>query len=215
MLAPCAPRTLVHSGSRLPDGSFRVVGFSLGAPVALRLAADHPDRVAELVLVSAAAPLASGNFLPDMAGAPVFRLARKSKAGLGALLAAQGMAARLAPDALLAALSKGTCEAERDWLARPGVTPALARSLRESYGPRRADSVRRLRDYARSTDPVPDIRAPVRILHGTEDTWTPPAMASALADALGAEVEWQDGLGHYTTLARTLPDLVAGATRRT
>ena len=59
-------------GAEPSSGKVRVVGFSLGAFSALRLAALKPQWVKELILISPAAPLETGEYLDRMAGAPVF-----------------------------------------------------------------------------------------------------------------------------------------------
>lgn len=53
-----------------------VIGFSIGAFIALQTCRYLPNGVRSLHLVSAAAPLEAGNFLPAMAGQQVFRLAK-------------------------------------------------------------------------------------------------------------------------------------------
>ena len=52
-----------------------VIGFSIGAFVALQTCRYMPDGVRSLHLVSAAAPLEAGDYLEAMAGKQVFRLA--------------------------------------------------------------------------------------------------------------------------------------------
>ena len=58
------------------DGSLRLVGFSMGTFIALNLAQRLGDRISRIDLVSSAAPLSTGDYLPAMAGAAVFRMAR-------------------------------------------------------------------------------------------------------------------------------------------
>ena len=52
-----------------------LIGFSLGVPPALAVAADLGEQVTGLHLISPAAPLQLGDFLDRMAGGPLFRLA--------------------------------------------------------------------------------------------------------------------------------------------
>ena len=66
--APLAQFDAATAGA--PDGSVHLVGFSIGAMVALRLAASRPDKVGKVTLISPAAPLNLGDFLPAMAGKP-------------------------------------------------------------------------------------------------------------------------------------------------
>ena len=55
------------------DSRFDIVGFSLGCHVALQVCAVLGAQVRSLHLVSAAAPLESGDYLGDMAGGVVFK----------------------------------------------------------------------------------------------------------------------------------------------
>ena len=64
--------------ARYPAGPIRLVGFSLGAFMAIEVALRIADREVRLDLVSPAAPLGLGDFLPDMAGGPVFGLAARN-----------------------------------------------------------------------------------------------------------------------------------------
>ncbi len=65
---------LVATGARVVVG-----GLSMGGGLALRLAADHPDDVAALVLVNPAVLLTD----PRMAAVPVLRYLQPSRPGIG------------------------------------------------------------------------------------------------------------------------------------
>ena len=93
------------------DGAVHLVGFSIGAMAAVRIAAAFPARVGKLTLISPAAPLELGDFLPDMAGLPVFKITMRSPFLLKGLVAVQGLFKRMAPNLLIRQLF-GTAEAE-------------------------------------------------------------------------------------------------------
>lgn len=189
--------------SDLPDRT-HLVGFSLGTMTALRLAALRPDRVASVTLVSAAAPLDLGDFLPRMAGAPVFRAALTSPAKLARMTAAQCHFARLVPGLMLRLLFAGTGKDERAHaLANPYLFADL---LRRTYGSGRAAYLAELAAYVGGwSDVLARVSAPVMLHHGSADRWSPPAMAEALARALpDAQVSHHNGLGHYGTLVHVL-----------
>jgi len=57
-----------------------VVGFSIGAFIALQTSRYMANGVESLHLVSAAAPLESGNYLAAMAGKQIFMLAKAAPA---------------------------------------------------------------------------------------------------------------------------------------
>ena len=86
------------------EGPVRLVGFSLGAYVALETASRLPDFPLQLDLVSAAAPLDTGPFIEQMAGRAVFTLARDRPRAFAALARIQGGMAAATPGWLRNAL---------------------------------------------------------------------------------------------------------------
>lgn len=180
-----------------------VAGFSIGAMAAIRLAADYPDLVSRLILVSPAAPLSLGDFLPDMAGRPVFGLATDHPARLHALTVFQGAMTRWFPDAVIALLFRTCGPAERALLKEPGFRAALVAGLDASFRRNRANYLAYLRAYVADwTHRLALVRCPVDIWHGTQDTWSPPQMSTALAESFGnsATLKLVEGAGHYSTL---------------
>jgi pimeloyl-ACP methyl ester carboxylesterase len=161
------------------------VGHSLGAQVALRLAADRPDRVAGLVLVDPVFPQA---LKPDRRwmrdAGPAFRLGASLVRGLNAM----GLRRRRLPELDLRALDEeartalGSPEAEAAFVRRYSSTLAdlrtfrVAHYLQESY-----EMFRPIPDLARLTMPalvilstgatfaaLPDMRALARRLPDVE-----------------------------------------------
>lgn len=192
----------------LPE-TFHLIGFSLGAMTALRLAALKPERIAEVTLISAAAPLDLGDFLSRMAGAPVFRAAMNAPERLARMTSLQAHFARLVPGLTLRLLFARTGPQERALaLAHPYLIAGL---LRRCYGPGRAAYLDELAAYVRPWSPeLARVTAPVTLHHGGADRWSPPDMAGALARALPeARVIPHDGLGHYGTLAAVLEEMAA------
>lgn len=189
-----------------PAGTVRLVGFSLGAAAALRVAARLDQQVARIDLVSAAAPLELGNFLPDMAGRPVFTLARDYPALFAAHARMQGGLARLAPAVLarllFASAQGGDCILRDDPAFRTGMINLLRTGhvAGEAY---RAEISAYVAPWSRELERVTQ---PVRLFHGAQDNWTPPEMAQALALALPdcAPPQIVPGLSHYSALAEFL-----------
>ena len=181
----------------------RMMAFSLGAHAAIQAAARHPHAVRELFLVSPAAPLQLGNFLPAMAGAPVFRTAQLGRAPLAALTIAQSLALRLAPNRLIDNMFVRTAPAERALLKEPAFRRAIATGLRSSLVAGRANYLDAVLHYVADWTPVLSrIQCPVTIVHGDADAWAPPAMTEALATHLSADtmVRMLPGEGHYGAL---------------
>lgn len=193
--------------ARFPDGPLKLVGFSLGAQAALRVAPLLGERVAAIDLVSPAAPLQLGEFLSGMAGAPVFRAALAGAVPFAALTFVQAQVARLAPARMAAALMAKAQGQDRALAADPRFVAALAQSLRHSLIDNRPAYCAEIRAYVSDwRADLSRVRQPVSIWQGSADDWTPPAMAEALAAALpgGAAVTMLEGLSHFSTLRHYL-----------
>jgi pimeloyl-ACP methyl ester carboxylesterase len=188
---------------KFPAGPLHLVGFSLGAAAALRVAPLLGERVSQIDLVSPAAPLQMGDFLDGMAGAPVFRAAIAGRPPFAALTFVQAQVVRIAPERMATALMAKAKGADRALAADPTFIAALAQSLRHSLLEQRDAYSAEIRAYV--TDWRADlarVQQTVAIWQGGEDDWTPPAMAQALADALPGrpKVTMQAGLSHFSTL---------------
>ncbi len=187
-----------------------LVGFSLGAFVALQLAARLGARVTRIDLIAAAAPLESGDYLAAMAGAPVFRAAQGSAWRFAALLRFQALLMRVAPGLMYRMIFAGAAGGDRALVGEPrfrdGIRAILAAALRAGAPGYR----RELFAYVAPWSAVlAEVTAPVTLWHGDADTWTPIAMADALAAALPnvAAVNRLAGLSHYSTLAHVLGEI--------
>lgn len=200
--------------ARLPDGPIRLVGFSLGAFVALEVALRIAGRDVRLDLVSPAAPLGLGDFLPDMAGGAVFGLAARSPGLFGLLTGVQGVLARAAPGLLFSQIFAGAAGADGALARDPGFQATIRRILAHGLA-RGAKGYRRevLGYVGWAPERLSGLTHPVALWQGEADTWTPPAMARALAAALpGAPMlRTFPGLSHYSTLQAALPEIFAGS----
>ena len=198
--------------ARFPAGAIRLVGFSLGAFVALEVALRLADREVRLELVSPAAPLGLGDFLPDMAGGAVFGLAGRSPGLFGLLTGVQGGLARLAPGLLFGQIFAGAAGADADLARDPAFRATITRILRHTLAHGATGYRREVLGYVGwSPERLSGLRHPVTLWQGEADTWTPPAMARALARALpGAPtLRTFPGLSHYSTLQAALPEIFA------
>lgn len=198
-------------------GPVTLIGFSLGGFVALRTAGCMTAPPATIHLVSAAAPLESGAFLDAMAGKAVFRMAAAHPALFRHATRMQGWLAALAPVLLFRMLFATAAGADRDLAADPEFQKGLAPVLRRALGPEAAGYVRDVSAYVSPwAGRLDTIRVPIRIWHGAEDTWSPPAMAACLAKLIpgAADPEILAGLSHYSCLFSALPEIFAGMTNR-
>lgn len=193
-------------------GEVRLVGFSLGAAAALQVAPRLGARVSQIDLVSPAGPLGLGDFIAHMAGAPVFRAAQAGRLAFAAFTAMQAQFARFASRRLATALMAKARGADRALTTDPQFLAQLAFSLRSSLLGQRAAYVEEIRLYVADwSAELAKVRQPVTIWQGSEDDWTPPMMARALAEALPdqPEVNMLSGLSHFSTLRFYLESMVA------
>ena len=205
-LAELAQRASVFAAGR----PLRLIGFSIGGSIALRVAAMLGSAVAAVDLVSTAAPSANGLFPEAMAGKPVFTLAAKHPRLFHILTAGQGIIARVAPTFLtkqvFASAAGGDALLAADPQFRRQIAPLLRDSLTRGSAVYRAD----VSSYATThidayLDQITSLTAPVTFWHGSMDNWAPIEMAAALAQRLpGATVHIEPGASHYSTLAAFL-----------
>ncbi|MBU1375950.1 MAG: alpha/beta hydrolase [Alphaproteobacteria bacterium] len=204
---------LADEVAALSDGGpLHLIGFSLGAFVALRVAAHLGVGVASLDLVSAAAPLELGDVLDEMAGKPVFAMARRSPRLLGVMTAAQGWLAQVAPGRLFGMLFATAAGEDRALAADPAFRSMIGEMLRQALGPGRPGYLRDVQAYvAPWAGRLGAVAAETRLWHGREDNWAPPAMADSLARVLPAvsQIEIEPGLSHYSCLFWSLPRILA------
>jgi pimeloyl-ACP methyl ester carboxylesterase len=186
------------------------IGFSIGAFIALQTCRHMPTGVRSLHLVSAAAPLEAGDFLPAMAGQQVFRLAKAAPALFLLLSYWQSLLAWLAPQALFRLLFASALGGDKALAADPGFQARITPVLRSCF-------LGRVRGYARDigayvqpwSATLADIAAPTQLWHGDADNWSPPQMAHYLASAIPGAVSTQSfsALSHYSCLYRAVPEI--------
>ena len=181
----------------------RLTGFSLGAATALRVAPHLGDRVEQIDLVSPAGPLSAGNFLPQMAGEPVFRAAMAGSLRLAAVTWVQAQAARSMPQRMARMLMAKAQGADRELAREEAFIENLAASLRYSLLHARSAYRREIELYVEDWQGLlSQVGQPVTIHQGDADDWTPPEMARALANSLGnlQGLHIHPGLSHFSTL---------------
>lgn len=188
-----AQRSFADMARALPKSELHLVGFSMGAPAALRLAALCPAQVVRVTVVSPIAPRSLGGEVPPFA--------------LGG-----GILSRFAPGA---AQAKRIIAAEPDFFSDPSAKAALKHSLKDGLGAGKPVADREIAAYDKPWDSVLDqIRCQVSIWRGESDPFTTAQSVTALSRILPyAEVNWLHRTGHYGALAEVmnalarLPDL--------
>lgn len=181
-----------------------VVGLSFGAAVAAWVAAEHPDRVAALVLVSPAANTASLQPVDRLLALPVVGYAASAGvlAGAGLALASGRLRRRLErtfalPDDYLRTASRR--------LRRPAAWTSFVVEQRAL-----------LDDLPRLEDRLSEISAPTTVVVGTNDTVVPLEASRQLSRQIpGAELVEIPG-GHHVLPAEhpaRLAELILAAAR--
>ena len=189
------------------ESQVHLVGFSIGTMVAIKLAAMRPESVSQLSLISAAAPLSLGNFLPKMAGKPVFDLAMKHPKLLRLLTWFQGAIVRVSPNTLIKMLFANSGPREKELLTDPSFTEILIQGLSASLVRRSASYIAYVSAYVTDwSDTLHRVKSPVTLWHGTKDTWSPPEMAEELERVFGQKttVNQVEDAEHYSTLKAAL-----------
>lgn len=188
----------------------RLIGFSLGAFAALQIASRLGSRIVRLDLISAAAPRELGDFLPDMAGRRVFSVAGTGGWKFDLLVGLQAALARLTPGLMTAMLFASASPADRMLLAQKQVRSRYRRMLRASFADGGNGYRREIGAYVKPwAEVLNTVSAETVLWHGSDDNWTPFAMAEALASARPQEsrIERLAGMSHYSTLIAALSAL--------
>lgn len=195
-----AKRVVAVSG----NSPVRIVGFSIGAYIALEVAARLPKTEVSIDLVSAAAPIGLGSPVETMAGAPIFRLAQSSQTALAIAASAQGLVTCVAPGLLAHALFRSSRGADAALRIDARFMEGMKQILRRAFDDGGLQYRREISAYVRDWSPLlAQVRHPVMLWQGTEDNWAPPAMAEALAAMMPnvRGLKLLPGLSHYSTLA--------------
>lgn len=189
---------------------FDVVGFSVGGFIALQACRYLKGEVRSLHLVSAAAPLEAGDFIEQMAGRQVFRLARSFPRVFALLSYSQGMLARLFPRALLRMLFASATSGDKSLADDPEFLSFITRILRSCFVGGLQGYVRDVEAYVRPwAHTLERVSEDVYVWHGAEDNWSPISMAEYFKTAIpGCQcVEIMEGLSHYSCLHQAAPKI--------
>jgi pimeloyl-ACP methyl ester carboxylesterase len=202
-------KLLAEEISKKADGEqVDVVGFSIGAFIALQTCRYMASGVKTLHLISAAAPLEAGDFVEAMAGKRVFQLAKAFPTLFILLSYWQSLLALLFPKILFCLLFASAAGADKALVADRDFQSRISKVLRSCF-------VGNVRGYARDVrayvhpweDTLSDVSVNTRIWHGAEDNWSPTPMADYLNSAIPgcASAKILSGLSHYSCLYRAMP----------
>ncbi len=190
------------------SGPLRLIGFSMGARWALAVARRLGAQVERIDLIAPLGPFSLGHYSRDLKGYPLLEIGRKWPSVLRFALAFQALLARWAPQKLLQFLLQDSRGEDRTLSMDPAFRDLILALFRHSLN---SDGYWRELVFA-SEDWSPilrDVRAPVRIWHGSEDNWAASGMSEELVRHLpNASATWLPGLSHYSALKTVLPILL-------
>lgn len=200
-----------------------LAGFAIGGFVALRTAhmAQKAGRnIVSLHLLSTAAPLEAGDFLTQMAGQSVFRMAQNRPTLLQRVAVMQGWLARVWPAALSRLLFASAGSSDQILAAEPNFQKIVRMAFADSLNAGRVGYLRDLREYVQPwAKMVSDVQVPTWLWHGADDNWSPTGMANwlqaTLPNCLGLDLA--QGQSHYGCLLSRVEKvcaLVAGSSAR-
>lgn len=180
-----------------------LIGFSIGSHVVLEVAKCLADKVGQVHLVSCAAPLDAGDFLPHMAGKPVFQLAQKAPSVLSLLTFWQFLLIKLSPRLVFNMLFASAQGRDQDLVSDGGFQSSITQVLATCFTHDRAGYVRDVISYSQPWQHrLSGFDAAIHLWHGSADNWSPLSMAQLLESSLpncqGKYV--LEGASHYSCL---------------
>lgn len=192
------------------DKKIDIIGFSIGAHVALEVRQLLGDKVREVHLISAAAPLNGGDFIDHMAGGMVFKLAKNAPFAFSLLTQYQRLMALLAPKALAAMLFASAAGQDKPLSQEVSFKQFIIPLLALCFKSRARGYIRDVLQYVGwQEDNLQQCHANVTLWHGTQDNWSPFAMASFLDQSLAGktQLEAMQDLSHYSCLYAAAPSI--------
>lgn len=192
-----------------------LVGFSIGAFVALEVSKRLGKRVENIHLISAAAPLSGGNYIDKMAGGFVFRLADRHPRIFYFLTQYQKLLSALAPKTLFKILFASAEGQDMDLSKEKNFQQLIIPTLVACFKTGSAGYMADVKSYVRWDDDLSWCHARTTNWHGTLDNWSPFEMASALQEAIPGAVNLEalEGLSHYSCLLEAAPRLAVQLSR--
>ena len=195
----------------------RLIGFSIGACLALRVAARLGDRVTTVYLLSAAAPLQiPSNSVGMGAGRYTFLWAQRYPRLFLAFAWYQALLAKLSPSLLLNLLFAGAGGKDPELLRQADTRAWLANIQRACFKHGTTGYARDVKLYVEPwAAELAKVTAAVSLWHGEADNWAPLAMSVYLQRNLAnaSQLTRCTGQAHYGCLLENAHAVMASVQR--
>lgn len=208
------PDDVAEAADRLEVNRFAIFGHSLGAVFSLAIAYKLPERVTRCAVIGAPAPPDAPGVMTGMhrGNQVLLSLSRRiswpmrAQAAVMARLVKSSKADRLAQN-MLNSLTRPDREVVTN---RPELLDDMLDAGRETFRSGTKGAVWANMLYIRPWGfPTQDIRVPVAIWHGREDTNAPVVMAEYLAQAIpGSQLRIMANEGHMSSLMNHIDEIL-------
>ena len=187
-----------------------IVGFSIGAFVAIQVCRFIPELVKSLHLVSPAAPLDGGDFINHMAGKTVFRLAQKAPLVFKALSNWQKFLALYWPNGLVRMLFATANAKDKELVQDRQFQNDIQAILTDCFRHKTQGYIRDVCHYVSPwRETLASVAVKTHLWHGEQDNWSPIAMSEYLHKQIPAQtyIHRMSGLSHYSCLYAAIPEI--------
>jgi pimeloyl-ACP methyl ester carboxylesterase len=199
---------VVQLADALGVDRFAVLGVSGGGPFALACAASVPERLAGVAVVSGVGPTDADDSLDFIGGSDrsLIKLARRAPWALGPVTGLAAVVMKPFADRMLASTVKALPEADRaslqDPARRAGLKAATLEAIRHGGRGFAWDEILFSRPWGFRLE---DIKIPVLLWQGEEDTTVFPEMGRRLAAAIpSCSATFVAGAGHYVIVGHII-----------
>ena len=185
-----------------------IIGFSIGAQVAIEVSTLLSDQVAHLHLVSAAAPLQQLKANTEIAGASIFAVAAKFPLLFSLLCYWQSLLSMIAPGLLFKMLFASAEGDDLGMREQADFKAFISSLLVRCFSKRVPGYIRDIRHYVEPWgEALPRCQAATTLWHGRSDNWSPLAMAQLLETSMPnvQALKPFDELSHYSCLYHCAP----------
>lgn len=207
---------LAVSAMLMEDETVDIIGFSIGAFVALEVSARLAGKVKNIHLISAVAPLRGSDYIDEMAGAFVFKLADRHSFIFYLLTQYQRVLAFLAPKTLFKILFASARGADAQLSQTETFQKFIIPVLKICFASESSGYINDVESYVKWESDLSWCLAKTTNWHGTSDNWSPFAMASQLQSIIpgASKLEKFEGMSHYSCLIAAAPKIMAQLNNR-